>query len=75
MMGLIVGAGSGSIGLFLQKYTSWLIDNKVTPKNTRRYNKIGSIETYMLLSPILIPIQGAGWNTLEVPELLLEAQP
>lgn len=63
--GVVIGGGSGGIGLFLEKFTGWLENNKVTPENTRRYNRIGSVETYMLLSPVLIGLQATGINTIE----------
>lgn len=70
LLATIIGGGSASIGVFLQKFTGWLENNKVTPENKRRYNRIGSVETYMLLSPILIGIQDVGFNTPEGAALL-----
>ncbi len=64
-MGFVMGSMSGSVGLLLQKFTRWLVSNTVTPQNTRRYTRIGSVETYALLSPILIPLQSTVWNTPE----------
>ncbi len=65
----VLGAGSGSIGLFIEKFTGWLEHNKATPEKGVR-NYLGSLETYMLLSPALIGLQSDGLVSVEGAALL-----
>jgi hypothetical protein len=60
----VSGAGSAAIGIFIEKFTGWLDHNVVDPtKNIR--NRLGSIETYMLLSPALIALTSQHVNNIE----------
>jgi len=60
----VLGGGSAGIGLFIEKFTGWLEHNAPTPKKGAR-NYLGSIETYMLLSPALIGLQNNGLMSVE----------
>jgi hypothetical protein len=64
----VTGGSSATIGILIEKFTGWLDNNKVDPNN--KMNRIGSIETYMLLSPVLIPLSAYGINNVESAMLL-----
>lgn len=65
----VLGAGSAGIGLFIEKFTGWLEHNAPTPRKGAR-NYLGSVETYMLLSPALIGLQNNGLMSVEGAALL-----
>lgn len=65
----LIGAASAGIAVFLEKFTEWLDHNEVNRSRPLR-NRLGSIETYLLLSPLLIGLQGTGLNTMEGVQLL-----
>ncbi len=68
VLGVSLGAASGGFGLFIEKFTGWLDNNKTIPG--RKLNYITSKETLMLLAPLLIGLQGTGIATPEGAALL-----
>jgi hypothetical protein len=65
----VLGAGSAGVGLFIEKYTGWLVNNAADPSRGIK-NYLGSVETYMFLSPVLIGLQSTGVLSVEGAALI-----
>ena len=62
----VLGAGSGGIGLFIEKFTGWLDNNTIDPTKPRTLrSRISSVESFMFMSPLLIGLQDTGVFTVE----------
>lgn len=59
-----IGGGSASVGFLIDEYTGWLDNNVVDPKKQVR-DRLVSIETLMMLSPLLIHLQETGVFTYD----------
>lgn len=70
ILGTTLGTASGSVGLFIERFTDWLEKNKPTPHKGAR-NYLSSIETALFVSPLLIGLQHNGLFSVEGMTLLL----